>query len=226
MAIATVNPATGETLATFVPLTEAEIETKLALAASAFQEYRKKDFATRSNWLNQTAAILERDKTKFAEIMTLEMGKPLKSAIAEVEKCAWVCRFYSEKAPEFLADVSITSDAGSSYISYQPLGIILAVMPWNFPFWQVFRFAAPALMAGNVGILKHASNVPQCALAIEAIIREAGFPEGLFQTLLIGANQVAAIVEDERVKAATLTGSEPAGASLASIAGKNLKKTV
>ena len=226
MAIATVNPTTGETLATFAPLTEAEIETKLALAASAFQEYRKTDFATRSNWLNQTAAILERDKTKFAEIMTLEMGKPLKSAIAEVEKCAWVCRFYSEKAPEFLADVSITSDAGSSYVSYQPLGIILAVMPWNFPFWQVFRFAAPALMAGNVGILKHASNVPQCALAIEAIIGEAGFPQGVFQTLLIGANQVATIVEDERVKAATLTGSEPAGASLASIAGKNLKKTV
>lgn len=226
MSIATVNPTTGETLVNFAPLTDAEIESKLALAESAFKTYKKTDFTTRSNWLNQAATILERDKAKFAEIMTLEMGKPLKSAIAEVEKCALVCRFYSEKAPEFLADVSVSTDASSSYVSYQPLGIILAVMPWNFPFWQVFRFAAPALMAGNVGILKHASNVPQCALAIEAIIREAGFPQGVFQTLLIGASQVAAIMEDERVKAATLTGSEPAGASLASIAGKSLKKTV
>ena len=226
MSIATVNPTTGETLVNFAPLTDAEIESKLALAESAFKTYKKTDFTTRSNWLNQAATILERDKAKFAEIMTLEMGKPLKSAIAEVEKCALVCRFYSEKAPEFLADVSVSTDASSSYVSYQPLGIILAVMPWNFPFWQVFRFAAPALMAGNVGILKHASNVPQCALAIEAIIREAGFPQGVFQTLLIGASQVAAIVADERVKAATLTGSEPAGASLASIAGKSLKKTV
>lgn len=226
MPIATVNPTTGETLISFAPLTEAEIETKLALAESTFEKYKKTDFETRSNWLNKAADILEEDKAKFAEIMTLEMGKPLKSAIAEVEKCALVCRFYSEKAPEFLADVPISTDASSSYVAYQPLGIILAVMPWNFPFWQVFRFAAPALMAGNVGILKHASNVPQCALAIEAIIRKAGFPPGAFQTLLIGANQVAAIVEDERVKAATLTGSEPAGASLASIAGKNLKKTV
>ncbi|MDJ0680827.1 MAG: NAD-dependent succinate-semialdehyde dehydrogenase [Xenococcaceae cyanobacterium MO_167.B52] len=226
MSIATVNPTTGETLVNFAPLTDAEIESKLALAESAFKTYKKTDFTTRSNWLNQAATILERDKAKFAEIMTLEMGKPLKSAIAEVEKCALVCRFYSEKAPEFLADVSVSTDASSSYVSYQPLGIILAVMPWNFPFWQVFRFAAPALMAGNVGILKHASNVPQCALAIEAIIREAGFPQGVFQTLLIGASQVGAIVEDERVKAATLTGSEPAGASLASIAGKSLKKTV
>ena len=226
MSIATVNPTTGETLVNFAPLTDAEIESKLALAESAFKTYKKTDFTTRSNWLNQAATILERDKAKFAEIMTLEMGKPLKSAISEVEKCALVCRFYSEKAPEFLADVSISTDASSSYVSYQPLGIILAVMPWNFPFWQVFRFAAPALMAGNVGILKHASNVPQCALAIEAIIREAGFPQGVFQTLLIGASQVGAIMEDERVKAATLTGSEPAGASLASIAGKSLKKTV
>ncbi len=226
MSIATVNPTTGETLVNFAPLTDAEIESKLALAESAFKTYKKTDFTTRSNWLNQAATILERDKAKFAEIMTLEMGKPLKSAIAEVEKCALVCRFYSEKAPEFLSDVAISTDASSSYVSYQPLGIILAVMPWNFPFWQVFRFAAPALMAGNVGILKHASNVPQCALAIEAIIREAGFPQGVFQTLLIGASQVAAIMEDERVKAATLTGSEPAGASLASIAGKSLKKTV
>jgi len=165
MAIATINPATGETLKTFTPLTDAEIETKLALAQSTFEQYRNTTFAQRSQWLIQAATILEQDKVKFAHIMTTEMGKTLKSAIAEVEKCAMVCRFYADKAPEFLADVSIPTDASHSYIAYQPLGTILAVMPWNFPFWQVFRFAAPALMAGNVGILKHASNVPQSALA-------------------------------------------------------------
>ena len=226
MAIATVNPATGETLKTFTPLTDQEIETKLALAESTYQEYRKTTFAQRSQWLERAADILERDAVKFAQIMTTEMGKPLQSAIAEAEKCALVCRFYAEKAPEFLADVSIASDAGHSYVAYQPLGVILAVMPWNFPFWQVFRFAAPALMAGNVGILKHASNVPQCALAIEEIITQAGFPTGVFQTLLIGAGQVKSIVEDNRVKAATLTGSEPAGAALAAAAGQEIKKVV
>lgn len=226
MAIATINPATGETLATFTALTETEIADKLDLAQTTYQEYRNTTFSERSQWLNNAADILEREQNKFAQIMTQEMGKPYQSAIAEVKKCALVCRFYAEKAEAFLADEVIASDAASSYIAYQPLGIILAVMPWNFPFWQVFRFAAPALMAGNVGLLKHASNVPQCAIAIEKIISEAGFPRGAFQTLLIGAKQVAAIVEDERVKAATLTGSEPAGASLAAIAGKNLKKTV
>ena len=226
MAIATINPATGETIKTFTALRKEEIELKLALADSTYGKYRQTSFSQRSQWLNNAAAILERDTQKFAEIMTLEMGKPLKSAIAEVKKCAWVCRFYAEKAPEFLADKEIATDATSSYVSYQPLGIILAVMPWNFPFWQVFRFAAPALMAGNVGLLKHASNVPQCALAIADIIHEAGFPEGAFQTLLIGASQVADLIKDDRVKAATLTGSEPAGASLASIAGSQIKKTV
>jgi succinate-semialdehyde dehydrogenase / glutarate-semialdehyde dehydrogenase len=226
MAIATINPATGETLKTFTPLTDTEIETKLALAQSTFESYRQTSFAQRSQWLNQVAEILEQDAPRYAEIMTTEMGKTLQSAIAEVEKCAKVCRFYAEKAPEFLADVMIESDASRSYVAYQPLGIILAVMPWNFPFWQVFRFAAPALMAGNVGLLKHASNVPQCALAIESIMSQAGFPLGAFQTLLIGASQVKAIVEDERVKAATLTGSEPAGAALASVAGQQIKKVV
>ena len=226
MAIATINPATGETLQTFTPLTDAEIETKLALAQSTFNEYRRTTFAQRSQWLNQAADILERDTLKFAEIMTTEMGKTLQSAIAEAEKCAKVCRFYGSKAPEFLADVVIETDASKSYVAYQPLGTILAVMPWNFPFWQVFRFAAPALMAGNVGILKHASNVPQCALAIESILTQAGFPKGAFQTLLIGASQVKSIVEDDRVKAATLTGSEPAGAALASTAGQQIKKVV
>lgn len=226
MAIATINPATGETLKTFTPLSDAEIESKLALAPSTFESYRHTTFAQRSQWLNQAAKILEQDTLKFAEIMTTEMGKTLQSAIAEAEKCAKVCRFYAEKAPEFLADVAIQSDASHSYVAYQPLGTILAVMPWNFPFWQVFRFAAPALMAGNVGLLKHASNVPQCALAIESIIAQAGFPPGAFQTLLIGASQVRSIVEDDRVKAATLTGSEPAGAALASVAGQQIKKVV
>ncbi len=226
MAIATINPATGETLKTFTPLTDAEIETKLTLAQSTFEQYSHTTFAQRSQWLNQAANILEKDKLKFGQIMTTEMGKPLQSAIAEAEKCAKVCRFYAEKAPEFLADVLIDSDASKSYVAYQPLGIILAVMPWNFPFWQVFRFAAPALMASNVGILKHASNVPQCALAIASILEQAGFPEGAFQTLLIGASQVKSIIEDDRVKAATLTGSEPAGAALAIAAGQQIKKVV
>ena len=226
MGIATINPATGETLKTFEPLTNEEIEAKLALAASAFKRYRQTSMAQRSQWLNQAADILERDQVKFGKIMTAEMGKPLKSAIAEAKKCAWVCRYYAEGAAEFLADVPASTDASRSFVRYQPLGVILAIMPWNFPFWQVFRFAAPALMAGNGGLLKHASNVPQCALAIEAILKEAGFPEGVFQTLLIGADRVEAIISDDRVKAATLTGSEPAGASLAVAAGKQIKKTV
>ncbi len=226
MAIATINPATGETLKTFTPLTDAEIESKLSLAAEAFQQYRQTSFAQRSQWLNRAADILEKDHLKFAQIMTTEMGKPISSAVAEAKKCALVCRFYAEKAAEFLADEIIATDAGKSYVAYQPLGIILAVMPWNFPFWQVFRFAAPALMAGNVGILKHASNVPQCALAIAEILIQAGFPEGVFQTLLIGADRVEGIIKDNRVKAATLTGSEPAGAALAAAAGKEIKKVV
>lgn len=226
MGIATVNPATGETLKTFEPLTGAEIEAKLAQAEATFKTYRQTIFAQRSQWLKQAADILERDQVELGKIITLEMGKTLKSAIAEVQKCALVCRYYADNAPDFLKDVPVTTDASNSFIRYQPLGVILAVMPWNFPLWQVFRFVAPAVMAGNVGILKHASNVPQCALKIEEIIREAGFPEGVFQTLLISASQVEQVINDERVKAATLTGSETAGASLASAAGKQIKKTV
>jgi len=226
MAIATINPATGETLATFTALTTEEIKLKLALAEATYGKYRQTSFDQRGQWLNNAADILERDQDKFAKMMTLEMGKPLQSAIAEVKKCAWGCRFYAEKAPEFLANKIIATNATSSYVAYHPLGIILAVMPWNYPFWQVFRFAAPALMAGNVGLLKHASNVPQCALAIADIMHEAGFPEGAFQSLLIGAGQVGDLLKDDRVKAATLTGSEPAGASLAAIAGSQIKKTV
>lgn len=226
MGIATINPASGKTLKTFEALTDEEIESKLSLAHETFASYSQTSMAQRQEWLNRAAQLLEEQKQQFGEIMTVEMGKPLKSAIAEVTKCAWVCRYYAENAEKFLQDVHIATDAGDSFIRYQPLGVILAVMPWNFPFWQVFRFAAPALMVGNVGILKHASNVPQCALAIETIFRSAGFPEGVFQTLLIGASQVEKIVKDDRVKAATLTGSEPAGSSLAATAGKHIKKTV
>lgn len=226
MGIATINPATGETIKTFDPLSSESIETKLALAQQTFEQYRKLPMAQRAEWLKEAAEILEHNKVSFGKLMTTEMGKTFKSAIAEVEKCALVCRYYADHAAEFLADVPASTDASKSFVRYQPLGVILAVMPWNFPFWQVFRFAAPALMAGNVGLLKHASNVPQCALAIEDIFTKAGFPEGAFQTLLIGANQVEAVVNDWRVKAATLTGSEFAGASLAATAGKQIKKTV
>jgi succinate-semialdehyde dehydrogenase/glutarate-semialdehyde dehydrogenase len=172
------------------------------------------------------ADILEADKNRFAQLMTIEMGKPISGAVSEVEKCAWVCRYYAENAAHHLDDQIVATNAAHSYIHFQPLGPVLAVMPWNFPFWQVFRFAAPALMAGNVGLLKHSSNVPQCALAIEEIFQRAGFPEGAFQTLLIGSEAVAAILEDKRVVAVTLTGSEPAGRSVASIAGKQIKKSV
>ncbi|WP_413200678.1 NAD-dependent succinate-semialdehyde dehydrogenase [Nostoc piscinale] len=226
MAIATINPATGETLKTFEPLNDVEIAAKLNLANQAFEQYRKTSFPQRSLWLQKAAEILDQEKADFGKIMTLEMGKPYKAAIAEVEKCASVCRYYAENAADFLADVTVKTDASHSFVRYQPLGIILAVMPWNFPFWQVFRFAAPALMAGNVGLLKHASNVPQSALAIADIFQRAGFPGGVFQTLLIGAAKVADLIADDRVKAATLTGSEPAGASLAANAGKHIKKTV
>ena len=226
MAIATINPATGETLKTFEAMSSEAIEAKLELAQQAFNKYRHLSFEQRALWMLKAADILERDREIYAEMMTLEMGKTLKSAIGEVEKCALVCRYYAKNAAQFMADVPATTDASSSFVRYQPLGAILAVMPWNFPFWQVFRFAAPALMAGNVGLLKHASNVPQCALKIEEIFTEAGFPEGVFQTLLVGADKVAELVADDRIKAATLTGSEPAGASLAANAGKNLKKVV
>ncbi len=226
MAIATINPATGETLKTFEPLTDTEIATKLAQAQAAFEQYRHTPISQRSGWLQAAADILEQDKEKLGKLIVLEMGKPLQGAIAEIEKCAAGCRYYAQNAPQFLADVPVATDASHSFISYQPLGVILAVMPWNFPFWQVFRFAAPALMAGNVSLLKHASNVPQCALAIADIIHQAGFPPDVFQTLLVGADKVADLIADERVKAATLTGSEAAGASLASAAGKQIKKTV
>ncbi len=226
MGIATINPATGELVKTFEALSDAEIERKVAIAQAAFLQYRQTHFDQRSQWLHAAAAILEADKQRLGALITLEMGKTVKAAIVEVEKCAAVCRYYAENGKKFLADEAIASDASQSFVRYQPLGIILAVMPWNFPFWQVFRFAAPALMAGNVGLLKHASNVPQCALAIAEVIQQAGFPAGAFQALLMEASKVAPLMADDRIRAATLTGSEPAGASLAAAAGKNIKKVV
>ncbi|HJQ39345.1 MAG TPA: NAD-dependent succinate-semialdehyde dehydrogenase [Thermoanaerobaculia bacterium] len=226
MTIASVNPATGETFATFEPLTSSDLEQKLQRAVEAFEKNRARSFADRATRMNRAAELLETRAKEFARTITLEMGKPIGAAVAEVQKCALVCRHYAEHAERYLADEQIPTEARESYVCFEPIGPVLAVMPWNFPFWQVFRFAAPALMAGNVGLLKHASNVPQSALAIEDVFREAGFNEGEFQTLLISSEQVAALLDDERVKAATLTGSEPAGASVASTAAKRIKKSV
>ena len=226
MAIATINPATGETVRTFEPHTDAQVEEKVALAADTFRSYRRTPLAFRAERMVRAADILEREQDAFGRLMTLEMGKLLKAGREEAVKCAWGCRYYAENAERFLADEPAKSTATESFIHYQPLGPILAVMPWNFPFWQVFRLAAPALMAGNVVLLKHASNVPQCALAIEEIFRRAGFPEGAFQTLLIGSGQVQRVLENPRITGVSLTGSEHAGRQVASVAGKELKKTV
>src|SRR6185295_6473391 len=226
MPISSINPATGEVLQTYDSLTEQQLEERIARGVAAFRAHRPSSFAERSEKMMRAAEILENEKKSFARTMTLEMGKPINAAVQEAEKCAWVCRYYAENAARHLADQIVETNATKSFVRYQPLGIVLAVMPWNFPFWQVFRFAAPALMAGNVGLLKHASNVPQCALAIEDIFRRAGFPSGTFQTLLVGSDAVQRILEDPRIVAATLTGSEPAGRSVASIAGKQIKKTV
>jgi succinate-semialdehyde dehydrogenase / glutarate-semialdehyde dehydrogenase len=226
MAIATINPVTGVTIRSFEPLREEEIDAKLRRAAETFRGYRRTAFVERAGWMRRAAEILEGEKETFGRLMTTEMGKPLKAAIEEAAKSASACRFYAENAERFLADEVVETPGTRSFVRYQPLGPVLAIMPWNFPFWQVFRFAAPALMAGNVGLLKHASNVPQCALAIEAIFRRAGFPEGAFQTLLIPADRVPHLLADPRVRAATLTGSTQAGSAVASEAGKRIKKTV
>jgi len=226
MAIASINPATGQVLKTFEPLSDAQIQKKLQLAANTFPEFRKLSFAERGRMMARAGEILETEKETLGRLMTTEMGKTLKSAIAEAAKCAWVCRYYAESAERFLADEVVETPAKKSFIRYQPLGVVLAVMPWNFPFWQVFRFVAPGLMAGNVGLLKHASNVPQCALKIEEVLLRAGFPEGAFQTLLIGAQQVDAVLSDDRVAAATLTGSEGAGIQVGVSAAKRIKKVV
>jgi len=226
MAIATINPATGEVVKTFEPLSASELEKKIQLAATTFQTYRRTSFAERSAKLLRAAEILEKEKDECARLMTLEMGKPIKAAVGEAAKCASGCRYYAENAAKFLADEMVKTGAKRSFIRYLPIGPVLAIMPWNFPFWQVFRFAAPALMAGNVGLLKHASNVPQCALKIEEILLRAGFPEGAFQTLLIGSGPVDGILNDPRIAAATLTGSEQAGIQVGISAAKRIKKVV
>jgi succinate-semialdehyde dehydrogenase/glutarate-semialdehyde dehydrogenase len=226
MAIATVNPANGETVATFDALDDAGIEAKLQRAVDAFAANRARSFSERASRMRRVAEILETRAAAFGRTITIEMGKPVTAAIAEVTKCAMVCRYYAQHAESYLADEHVETEARESFIRYEPIGPVLAVMPWNFPFWQVFRFAAPALMAGNVALLKHASNVPQSAVVIEEIFREGGFDQGEFQTLLVGSAAVKKILEDDRVKAATLTGSEPAGASVASIAAKRIKKSV
>jgi succinate-semialdehyde dehydrogenase / glutarate-semialdehyde dehydrogenase len=226
MPISSINPATGEVLQTFDSLNQQQIEEKLSRGAETFRDYSRTALPDRTEKMLRAAEILENEKETFARMMTLEMGKPINGAVQETEKCAWVCRYYAENSERHLADEIVQTNATKSYVHFQPLGVVLAIMPWNFPFWQVFRFAAPALMAGNVGLLKHASNVPQCALAIEDIFRRAGFPQGAFQTLLIGTDAVQGLLEDPRVGAATLTGSEQAGRSVASIAGRNIKKTV
>ncbi|WP_028815232.1 NADP-dependent succinic semialdehyde dehydrogenase [Streptomyces flavidovirens] len=232
MPIATVNPATGETLKTFEALGAEEVERRLALAATTFAQYRTTGFDRRAELLNRAADLLDEDRQDIARTMTTEMGKTITAARAEAAKCAKAMRWYAENARELLADeypsAHDVTDSGASraIVRYRPLGVVLAVMPWNFPLWQVVRFAAPALMAGNVGLLKHASNVPQTALYLEDLFRRAGFPEGCFQTLLIGSGAVEDILRDSRVAAATLTGSEPAGRSVAAVAGDEVKRTV
>ena len=226
MAIATINPATGETLKKFDELSDAQLEQKLQLAVRAFAEFRKMSFADRATRMVKAAEILEADKGKLGRVMTTEMGKTYRSAVDEAAKCAWVCRYYAENAEKFLADEPANVPGSNSFVRYLPLGPILAVMPWNYPFWQVFRFIGPSLMAGNVGLLKHASNVPQSALLIEDVLRRAGFAEGVFQTLLIGSSKVAKILADPRVKAATLTGSEGAGVQVGIAAATDIKKVV
>ena len=226
MSIATVNPATGRTEQTFAPLQDAEVEAKLARAAEAARSYRATTFAQRARWAVTAAELLEAEIPDIARTMTIEMGKTFASAKGEAAKCAKGLRFFAEHAESFLADEKVESDARDSRVIYRPMGPVLAVMPWNFPLWQVMRFAAPALMAGNIGLLKHASNVPQTALYIEDLFRRAGFPPGVFQTLLIPASAVAGVIEDPRVRAVTLTGSEEAGRSVAETAGRAIKKTV
>src|ERR1700736_1481248 len=226
MAITSINPANGKKLKEFTAFTEKEIEERLKRAEEAFAHHRREPFAKRGQLMLAAASLLEQEKKELAQRITLEMGKLLGGAIGEIEKCARVCRFYAENAERFLEDEPVQTDAARSFVRYQPLGAVLAIMPWNFPFWQVFRFAAPALMAGNVGLLKHAANVPQCALAIEEIFCRSGFDEGVFQTLLIEAEQVEKVIVDRRVKAVTLTGSERAGSAVASTAAREIKKAV
>jgi len=226
MAIQSINPATEEVLASFEEHSEREINEVLDRSVDTFREWSRQPFSHRVGLMLRAAQQLRTDASRLAELITLEMGKPLSQSRAEIEKCAWCCEYFAENAEAFLADIPKPSSATESYVAFDPLGPVLAIMPWNFPFWQVFRFAAPALMAGNVGVLKHASNVPQCALAIEKVFQQAGFPAGAFQTLLIPGSRALSLVEDPRITAVTLTGSEEAGASVAEASGRALKPTV
>lgn len=226
MAIATINPINGEVVKKFTALSPAQIEEKIRLAHETFPKFRALSFADRARMMRKAADILESEKHELGKLMTLEMGKTLRSAVDEAVKCAWACRYYAENAEKLLADEVIETSARKSFVKYQPMGVILVIMPWNYPFWQVFRFIAPGLMAGNVGVLKHASNVPQCALKIEDILLRSGFPAGAFQTLLIGSDQVDGLLADPRIAAATLTGSEEAGVKVGAGAASRIKKVV
>ncbi len=226
MAIQTINPATGKLIKTFEEFTADKVTQIIDAVHTSFLSWRETGFEKRKKLMLNAAKLLRENKNEYAGLMTLEMGKPFRQAVAEAEKCAWVCEHYAENAESILSNEIIRTDASESYVQFDPLGVVLAIMPWNFPMWQVFRFAAPALMAGNTGILKHASNVPQTALAIEEIFKEAGFPENVFRTLLIGPKLVDDVIKNPKIKAATLTGSEYAGSKVAETAGKELKKTV
>lgn len=224
--ITSVNPATDETIQTYDEMTPEQVSAAVAQAHEAWKAWRRTPFAERGMRMKKAAEILRQRKDEFAKLMAIEMGKPLKQGVAEAEKCAWACDYYADQAETHLAPEVVKTEAAKSYVAFEPLGVVLAVMPWNFPFWQVFRFAAPALMAGNVCVLKHASNVPGCALVIEEIFTQAGFPKGTFRTLLIGSRQVKAVIEHPLVRAVTLTGSTPAGQAVAAQAGAVVKKAV
>jgi succinate-semialdehyde dehydrogenase / glutarate-semialdehyde dehydrogenase len=226
MSLRSVNPANGEILRVYEALDETSVQAKMGVAAAAARRWATTPFADRARLFTRLAATLEERKPQWARQLTLEMGKPINSAIAEIQKCAWACRYFAQNAAAALADEVVPTEARRSYVRYQPLGIILAIMPWNFPFWQFFRFATPALMAGNVALLKHASNVPGCALAIEDLFRRAGFPEGVVQTLLVGADRVPDLIAHPLVRAVTLTGSTGAGSEVGALAGRHIKKVV
>ena len=224
--LVSINPATGKEITSYSEIDHPEIEKIISSADDAFQKWKEVSFNERSELMHNASSVLRENKKIYSQLMTDEMGKPIKQSYAEVEKCAWVCEYYADNAEGFLNDELIKTDARKSFITYQPLGVILAVMPWNFPFWQVFRFAAPGLMAGNAGILKHASNVSGCALAIEEVFRKAGFPENIFRTILVPSNKMERVIANGHIKAVTITGSVPAGKSVAKTAGSLLKKTV
>ncbi len=226
MAIQSINPATGELIKTYDDMSMDAVEDAISKSHIAFQGWRRIAFSQRADHMRQAAALLREQANELAQLMAEEMGKPVKDGRAEAEKCAWVCEYYAERAEHFLQPETIETEAAKSYVAFQPLGVVCAIMPWNFPFWQVFRFAAPALMAGNAAVLKHASSVPGCALAIEDLFRHAAFPEHLFRTLLIGSDQMEAVISHPLVRAVTLTGSTPAGQAVAKRAGSLIKKTV